>query len=124
MRADNTDRLRHAARQRSERTHARAVEALKTMTDGPVTVARLAAAAGISRSWIYTQPQLVEELETLAATRPTTSAISAPATQRASSTSLLRRLDLAHQRVRQLTLENERLRDELARAYGRLRARN
>lgn len=123
MRADNTDRLRHAARQRSEQTHARAVEALKTMADGPVTVARLAAAAGISRSWIYTQPQLVEQIETLAATRHTTSSISAPATQRASTTSLLRRLDLAQQRVRQLILENEQLRDELARAYGHLRER-
>jgi hypothetical protein len=124
MRADNTHRLRIASRERAERTLARAVEALNTMADGTVTVARLAAAAGVSRSWIYTQPQLVEQIERLARTQPHVPSTDRPAAQRASSASLQRRLDLAHQRVRQLTEENEQLRDELARAYGRLRERN
>ena len=69
MRADNTDRLLAASRERAERAHARAVEALATIT-APVTVARLAKLAGVSRSWIYTQPQLIEQIETLAATPP------------------------------------------------------
>ena len=47
-----------------------AVEALATIT-APVTVARLAKLAGVSRSWIYTQPKLIAEIETLAATPPT-----------------------------------------------------
>jgi septal ring factor EnvC (AmiA/AmiB activator) len=124
MRADNIDRLRVASRERAERTLARAVEALNTMGDGTVTVARLAAAAGVSRSWIYTQPQLVEQIESLARTRPHVASTDRPAAQRASSASLQRRLELAHQRVRQLSEENERLRDELARTYGRLRERD
>jgi Family of unknown function (DUF6262) len=123
VRADNTDRLRIASRQRAERTLARAVKALDTMADGTVTVARLAAAAGVSRSWIYSQPQLLERIEALAGTRPHVPSTGRPAAQRASSASLQRRLELAHQRVRQLSEENEHLRDELARAYGRRRER-
>jgi hypothetical protein len=41
---------------------------------------------------------------------------------RASVESLTRRLTLAHQRIAQLGTENPRLRDELARANGELRA--
>ena len=110
MRADNTDRLRAAPQERAERTLARAVEALNTMADGTVTVARLAAAAGVSRSWIYTQPQLLKQIEALTRTRPHVLSTDRPAAQRASSASLHRRLDLAHQRVRQLSAENEQLR--------------
>lgn len=120
MRADNTDRLVAAARLRAERTRARAVEALAAMDDAPVSVARLARAAGVSRSWIYTQPDLLVQIEHRAQTGRATGA-AVPASQRASTASLQRRLELAHARVRQLTDENERLRDELARAYGRLR---
>ncbi|HHW51586.1 MAG TPA: transposase, partial [Pseudoclavibacter sp.] len=78
-----------------------------------------AATAGVSRSWIYTQPDLLERIHTLSNGR--TSDSSGPAAQRASVASLQRRLELAHDRVRQLTAENEQLRDELAHAYGRLR---
>ena len=92
------------------------------MTDERVSVARLAAAAGVSRSWIYTQPQLVEQIERMAATRPATPAADRPGAQRASTASLQRRLELAHQRIGQLNTENERLRLELANAYGRLRS--
>jgi hypothetical protein len=34
---------------------------------------------------------------------------------------LHRRLDLAHQRIRQLTADNQQLREQLARAHGALR---
>jgi hypothetical protein len=88
MRADNSDRLRIACRHRAERTLARAVEALDTMADGTVTVARLAAAADVSRSWIYTQPQLLEQIEALARTRSYVRSPDRPAAQRASSASL------------------------------------
>ena len=42
--------------------------------------------------------------------------------QGASAASLLRRLELAHQRIKQLTDDNRRLRDQLARAHGQRRA--
>lgn len=123
MRADNTRHLQAAARRRRHDTLARASTALDVIArDGqPVTVARLAATAGVSRSWIYTQPELLDRIEILAHDRPRQTRDPVPSSQRASTASLQRRLELAHQRIRQLTDENQRLHDELARAYGQLR---
>lgn len=125
MQADNTAHLHAAAQRRRQQTLARASEALDQLaTAGErVSVARVAAVASVSRSWLYTQPELLERIEALTQQRPAPAeGDRVPAGQRASSSSLMRRLELAHQRVGQLTEENQRLRDELARAYGRLRA--
>ncbi len=124
MRADNSAALLTAARRRQQETLARAEETLQrfTVNGGPVTLARFAATAGVSRSWLYTQPGLLEKLAALPrqAPRPAASASSA-GDQRASTASLQRRLELARQRIRQLNTENQQLRSELARAYGQLR---
>lgn len=124
MPADNTAHLRAAARGRAERTLARASEAIDRLaTDGgPVSVARVAGAAQVSRSWLYTQPQLLERIAALADGHSPARREAPPAPERASTASLRRRLELVHQRVGQLTEENRRLREELERAYGRLRA--
>lgn len=124
MPADNTAHLRAAARERAERTLARAAEAMERLAaEGqPMSVARVAAAARVSRSWLYTQPQLLERIAALADRRPPARREATPAPERASTASLRRRLELAHQRIGQLTDENKRLREELERAYGQLRA--
>ena len=122
MRADNTSHLIAASRERTERTRAKACDALAAMTDGPVTVARLATTAGVSRAWLYRQPHLLEQIDKLATTRPAHSTPNLPASQRASDTSLRQRLELAHQRIAQLTEDNRLLRNELANAYGAARA--
>lgn len=87
----------------------------------PASVAGLARAAGVSRSWIYTQPDLLQQLQrhNQTARKPRQGP-----TERASDASLHRRLELAHQRIRQLAEDNQRLRDQLARAHGALRAAN
>jgi hypothetical protein len=125
MRADNSPCLLAAARQRTQDTTARAEQALQQLTAAgePVTIAEFAAAAGVSRSWIYTQPALLERIAALARhpSRPGRGG-TVPAAQRASTASLHRRLELAHQRIQQLNTENQQLRAELARAYGQLRA--
>ena len=63
MRADNTHHLTEAARRRAQATRRRAVAALRRMdTSGlPVTIDALAREAGVSRSWIYSQPDLRAE---------------------------------------------------------------
>lgn len=126
MQADNTAQLHAATQRRRQQTLARASEALDQLatTGEPVSVASVAAMASVSRSWLYTQPELLDRIETLAQKRRPAPAEADrwPAGQRASNTSLIRRLELAHQRLGQLTDENQRLREELARAYGRLRA--
>ncbi|WP_374208651.1 DUF6262 family protein [Pseudarthrobacter cellobiosi] len=85
------------------------------------TASELARAAEVSRSWLYTQPDLLDLLQQQKT--PTRTSTSGSST-RASDTSLHRSLQLAHQRIRQLTDENTRLRERLARTHGALRAAN
>lgn len=120
MRADNTPHLRGAARARHDATRRRALTALEALetSQTTVTVAGLAKAAGIARSWIYTQHDILERIRT---TRPDTPDAQPRRTQ-ASGESWQRRLDLAHQRIKELTTENTQLRHQLALAHGQRRA--
>jgi hypothetical protein len=120
MRTDNTHHLLAAARQRSDKARQQVEEALKQLdqTTHAATVRELARTAGVSRSWLYTQPHLLEQLQQR--TRPGRKSPTASSV-RASEASMHRRLQLAHQRIRQLTDENRRLQDRLARAHGALR---
>jgi Family of unknown function (DUF6262) len=122
MPADHAHRLVEHAHQRHERTLQRARDALITIAESgePVTIAMLATRAGVSRSWIYTQPELRERIEQLQQAAPLTRG--SDGVHRASDQSLHRRLDLAHQRLAQLRTGNQRLREALARAHGQLRA--
>ena len=76
----------------------------------------LAKAAAVARSWIYTQPDLMERI----AATPERPANSAPT--RTTDESWQRRLELAHQRIKDLTEENKQLRTQLALAHGQRRA--
>ena len=124
MRADNTEHLRDAARHRAESTRVRADEALAQLlaAGAPVSVTGLMRAARVSRSWLYTQPDLLRQISDSGRASVGTQRISVPPEQRASLASLHRRLDLAQDRIARLSEENRGLRSELARAYGRLRA--
>lgn len=123
MPADRADRLAQHARARHEQTLQQAHAALTSMASNgdAITVSLLASKAGVSRSWIYTQPELRDQIERL---QPQTRS-GAPRREtgdRASEESLRRRLDLAHERITQLRAENQQLRQSLARAHGQLRA--
>jgi hypothetical protein len=120
MRADNTSHIRAAAEQRSRQARQRAEQALEQLIRdrSPLTVAGLARTAAVSRSWLYTQPDLLEQLQQRSAHKTTHSTT----ITRASDASLQRRLELAHQRITQQTEEIRKLRDQLARAHGDLRA--
>lgn len=113
-----------AARHRHELTRSTAICALRELDHAgtPVTFQMVARHAGISRSWLYAQPDIRAEIQRLrtASQRATRPAI--PATQRASDASLLHRLHEANQRNRHLTTENQRLRRQLAHALGDRRA--
>lgn len=118
MLADNSSYLRAAARSKHEATRRRALVSLaKLEADGKrVTVTALAKDAGVARSWIYTQPDLMERIATTPE-RPADSAAS-----RTTDESWQRRLELAHQRIKDLTEENKQLRTQLALAHGQRRA--
>ncbi|KAK1185848.1 DUF6262 family protein [Streptomyces sp. NBS 14/10] len=113
-----------AARNRHEYTRAKAIQALREIDAAgtAITFDTVARPAGVSRSWLYTQPDLRAEIERLRAERQRASAAPVPARQRASDASLLRRLEAANERNRRLTEENRQLRQHLARALGDLRA--
>ena len=122
MRHDNSHYLLAAAQRRRADTLERARKALQELgeTGERRTVMQIAAHAGVSRSWLYAQPQLRDQLRRLTVSE---TAESAPArTQRGSDASLRQRLTLAHERIRELDNENRQLRNQIAHLHGQLRA--
>ena len=61
------DPLSEAAARRHELTRARAIQALRELDRAgtPITFAGVAQAAGISRSWLYTQPDISGQIRRL-----------------------------------------------------------
>jgi uncharacterized protein DUF6262 len=115
------DPLSEAASRRHELTRSRAVQALRELDRAgvPVTFAGVAQAAGVSRSWLYTQPDISGQIRRL---RQEASAAGSagriPSAQRATDASLRARLSAALDRNKQLADENARLRRQLARSLG------
>lgn len=125
MQADNSHHLIAAARRRSVATQRRAVAAVRRLDTAGTTITfdAVAREAGVSRSWLYNQPDLRAEIERLRQRQgPTAPRRLVPDRQRASDTSLLARLDLATERIRRLEADNQQLRRALAEALGERRA--
>lgn len=124
MRADNSHHLLAATQRRSQATHRRALAALRRMDNAGIAVTfdAVAREAGVSRSWLYGQPDLRAEIQRLRDRQRPTSGRALPDRQRGTDASLLRRLELAAQRIRQLKEDNKRLRRALAEALGERRA--
>jgi hypothetical protein len=112
------DPLSEAAARRHELTRSKAIQALRELdrAGAPVTFAGVAQAAGVSRSWLYTQPDISGQIRRLRKSADGAGAI--PAGQRATDASLRARLTAALDRNKQLADENARLRRQLARALG------
>lgn len=126
MPADNSAHLAAAARHRHELTRAKAVQALRELerTGATITFETVARTAGVSRSWLYTQPDVRDEIQRLRDATRSTSRPTVPIAQRASDDSLRQRLEEAGTRIRQLTEDNQRLRRQLAHALGEQRSRS
>ena len=62
------DPLSEAAARRHELTRAKAIQALRELdrAGAPVTFAGVASTAGVSRSWLYTQPDISGQIRRLA----------------------------------------------------------
>ena len=118
------DPLSDAAARRHELTRAKAIQALRELDRAgtPVTFAAVAQAADVSRSWLYAQPDISDQIRRLRQkTSGTDSAGAIPAGQRATDASLRARLAAALDRNKQLAGENARLRRQLAHALGAAR---
>jgi Family of unknown function (DUF6262) len=118
--ADAPAPLAAAAARRHELTRSRAIQALRELdrAGAPVTFTSVATAAKISRSWLYTQPDIRDQIQHQRDTTTRTPAAAIPARQRATDASLRSRLTTVLERNRVLTEENARLRRQLARALG------
>ena len=123
MRADNTIHLTTAAKQRHEYTRAKALAAMHELdrAGAVLTFEAVARHAGVSRSWIYTQTDIKDEIHRLRDQGQHQRSAPIPARHHASDDSLRQRLELANRRNRELADENQRLRRQLAHALGQLR---
>jgi hypothetical protein len=125
MRVDNSHHIVAAAQRRATATRRRAATALRRMDNAgqPISFDAVAREAKVSRSWLYNQPDLRAEIERLRGRRnPAPAVRPIPDRQRASDTSLRRRLEVATQRNSELEAENRQLRAALAVALGDQRA--
>ena len=124
MRTDNTAHLITAAGRRHELTRSKAIQAVRELADAgaAVTFQTVARTAGISRSWLYTQADIRAQIERLRDLSRRSPKAPVPAHHRSSDASLLHRLEAANARNRELTRDNQRLRQQLAQALGQLRA--
>jgi len=118
-RPDNFHHLQRAALARHHTAVDRARQAIEDLDHAgtPVTFTAVASAAGVSRSWLYTQADLRDAItrlrDTTAPIRPTI-----PAAQRATTDSLRARLDAARNEIRHLRTENANMHAQLARTLG------
>ena len=122
MRRDNSQHLVAAAQRRRANTLERARQALQELgeTGERRTVMQIAAHAGFSRSWLYAQRELRDQLRRLTVSE---TAESIPARiERGSDASLRQRLTLAHERIRELDDENRQLRNQIGLLHGQLSA--
>ena len=94
MRADNSAHIIAAARRRVDDARGRAMSALRSLdaSGQPVTFRTVAAAASVSRSWLYAQDDLRGQIERLRTRQQQAQASPlVPDRQRATPASLLRR---------------------------------
>jgi uncharacterized coiled-coil DUF342 family protein len=120
--SDRVERLREAARTRHETTLRRAENALQRLVKrgDAITYRRLAEAAGVSRSWLYRQPALRQEIDRLRASANRPGRL--PAAERATVDSLRQQLRAYREEITRLRSENQELREQLARHLGAARA--
>ena len=123
MRSDNSHHVVNAAKRRRADTLERAPKSpTRTWRNRPAhTITQIAAHAGVSRSWLYTRPELRDQLHRLTTTPDTGSSAPQP-TEHASDASRRQRLTLAHERIRELDHQNRQLRNQIAHPHGQLRA--
>ena len=122
MPPDPVTPLAAAARRKSEHACARAETALRELDQQgqPITFQAVARRAGVSRQWLYQQPQLRAEIERLRAVhlgRPS----EVPTRERSSEASLRQRLETLLAENRLLREEVAQIKQELALAYGEQR---
>jgi hypothetical protein len=122
--ADNRHHLAAAAARRAADTRKRARAALQRLdrAGAQITFTAVAAAANVSRSWLYRDPDLRTEIRRLRTAHRPKADTSLPAAQRATSPSLQRRIEALLDTNRALRAENAALREQVALTLGEQRS--
>ncbi|TXK41473.1 DUF6262 family protein [Nonomuraea sp. C10] len=115
------DRYRDDRRSRMQAAVANAMRKLDE-SGQPINISRVAAAAGVSRQWLYDSP-FRAEIERLREREAGTSSRRPPAKQTSSEASLRAQNEALRQRLKEMRSETAALRDALERALGLLRER-
>lgn len=112
------ERLRRAAEARHAATLVKANKAIADLANAgrPITFGGLARIAGVSRSWLYRQPELRQRIEQLRQSPAHTN--NRRLSQAASTESLRQQLRLHRDEIARLRAENRELQDRLARQLG------
>lgn len=120
---DHMKNLRESAQARHDATLRRAEATLRTLVrlGAPITFRGFADAAGVSRSWLYRQPQLRAQIEHLRQQRPSRAPV-VPSAERASMDSLRQQIHAYREEISRLSKENQALYEQLARQLGAARA--
>lgn len=120
---DNSRFIVHAAKQRHRQSVERVLKVLRRFDrDGvPITFVAVAAAASVSRPWLYREPALRAEIlrRRNAAQTPSTPLV--PAAQRATAESQQRKIEALNEELRSFRDDNARLRSQLERSLGEQR---
>ena len=117
---DRVQRLREAAQARHDTTLQRAEDTVRRLANRgeTVTFRRVADAAGVSRSWLYQQPELRAQIDQLRG-RPTSgNHAAAPTAEQATADSLRQLVRTYRAEINRLRAENQTLREQLARRLG------
>lgn len=121
-RADNTSNLLRAAADKRDAATRHTIAVIEELarTGANVSVTLVAHSAGVSRSWLYEQPDLLADINRL---RERKSTVPIPAKQRATEESTRQRLEAARAELERLRAENAVLREQVARTLGEQRLR-
>lgn len=121
MRADNSGYLIAAAKRRSDDAVERVRQTLRELrrTGQPATIAGVARRAGVSRTFLHSQPELLEALRALKPKNDGPDPI--PARQRATERSLHTRIEALTTVNKTLRRDNSELKRRLELALGDLR---
>jgi hypothetical protein len=121
--ADNSHHLAAASARRSTEARRRAENALLALRNSgqTATVSRLAKEAGVARSWLYTQPDLIAALRQLAGQQPPRSAPTTEQSLRVRLAAAQARNERLQQRISAVTQQNDQLRQQLEHVYAELR---
>jgi hypothetical protein len=126
MPEDNSRFIVHAAKERHRTSVDRVLQVLRRFDrDGiPVTFAAVAAAATVSRPWLYREPTLHSEILRLRRAAPVAPTPLVPTAQRASAESQRRKIEALNDELKSIRQDNANLRAQLERTLGEQRLAN